>query len=258
MTELHGRWLTLEGAHNVRDLGGLTTASDRTTRSGVLLRSDALDRLTDADVATLVEVFGLRHVVDLRSSSERTERGRGPLGTVGTLRYTEVEVIPVGDLDRRRAARESAFARGEDPARIMADGYVELLEIGAPAFRVAAEAIAETDGAPALFHCAAGKDRTGVLAAVILGLLDVDAEVIAQDYHLSASAMDSLVSWIEAEFPEARSAMNAQPRQYLEAPIEAMAGFLDEVDRRYGSMEGLVDALGVSAATVSAIRDQLL
>src|SRR5262245_22644223 len=89
-------WIELEGAHNVRDLGGLRAGSGR-TRTGVLLRSDALDQLTAGDVRRLVEERGLAHVVDLRSANERVERGRGPLGAT-PLRYTEVEVIGPSDL----------------------------------------------------------------------------------------------------------------------------------------------------------------
>src|SRR4051812_23686014 len=100
---MSGGWIELEGAHNVRDLGGLRAADGR-TRRGVLLRSDALDQLTAADVERLVGGVGLAHVVDLRSATERRERGRGPLGAT-PVRYTEVEVIGPDDLARRAAAR---------------------------------------------------------------------------------------------------------------------------------------------------------
>src|SRR5690606_32200840 len=115
-----------------------------------------------------------------------------------------------------------------------------------------------SDGHPALFHCAAGKDRTGVLAAVILGLLDVPDEEIAGDYHHSAAATLDFESWLVIEFPDAKTAMTSQPREYLEAPVEAMHGFLDGVRDRFGSMEGLAVELGVSDATISALRDQLI
>jgi protein-tyrosine phosphatase len=129
------RWIDLEGAHNVRDLGGLAAAGGR-TRDGVLLRSDALDQLTAADVQRLVGDVGLAHVVDLRSATERRERGRGPLGAT-PVRYTEVEVIGPDDLARRAEARAAAFAAGQPAAQVIADGYVELLELGAPAFAAA-------------------------------------------------------------------------------------------------------------------------
>ena len=110
------------------------------------------------------------------------------------------------------------------------------------------------DGTPAVFHCAAGKDRTGVVAAVLLGLLDVPADEIAADYHATAGAMAALVDWLTLEHPEALDAMTSQPPEYLEAPIEAMDGFLVEVDRRYGSMRGLAQHLGVDDATIDRLR----
>src|SRR3954469_19380264 len=139
-------WIELEGANNVRDLGGLR-AGDGRTRTGVLLRSDELDELTPSDVRHLVDERGLAHVVDLRSAHERHERGRGPLGDT-PVRYTEIEVIGPDDLARRAAVRAAAFAAGEAPARILAEGYVELLELGAPAFAAAFGRIVEPGGTP--------------------------------------------------------------------------------------------------------------
>ena len=80
----------------------------------------------------------------------------------------------------------------------------------------------------------------------------MDHDEIAHDYHLTAAAMADFISWLAVEFPEAVDSMSSQPKEYLEAPVEAMQGFLAEVDVRYGSMEGLVDALGVGPATVAA------
>ena len=110
-------WIDLAGAHNVRDLGGLR-AGPRRTRPNVLLRADALDGLTAADVTELVEARGLAHVVDLRSGHERVERGRGALGAT-PVRYTEVEVIGPDDLARRAETRAAVVRRraaaGADP-----------------------------------------------------------------------------------------------------------------------------------------------
>jgi hypothetical protein len=99
------RWLELVGACNVRDLGGLPLRDGGVTRSGALLRADALDGLGAEDVAALADAFGLRHVIDLRSEGERIERGRGPLGDRDVV-YTEVEVVPNDALGKRQAARE--------------------------------------------------------------------------------------------------------------------------------------------------------
>jgi protein-tyrosine phosphatase len=114
------------------------------------------------------------------------------------------------------------------------------------------------DGQPALFHCAAGKDRTGVVAAVLLGLLGVERDEIVTDYHATAGAMAAFVDWLTLEYPEAIDAMTSQPPEYLEAPPEAMSAFLDAVDERYGSMVGLADHLGIPEATVARLRATLL
>ena len=93
------------------------------------------------------------------------------------------------------------------------------------------------DGTPLLFHCAAGKDRTGVVAAVLLGLAGVPHEEIAADYHATAGAMAAFVDWLTVTYPEAMDAMTSQPPEYLEAPIEAMAAFLD-AGRRAPRLDG--------------------
>jgi len=116
---VHG-WIELDGAYNVRDLGGLP-ARTGVTRSGVLLRADALDALTNDDVACLVEQRSLAHVFDLRSQSERDQRGRGRLGTT-EVAYSELEVIVEADLQRRRQERSAAFAAGADPEEVLAAG----------------------------------------------------------------------------------------------------------------------------------------
>src|SRR5258706_114549 len=111
---------------------------------------------------------------------------------------------------------------------------------------------------PAVFHCAAGKDRTGVLAAVILGLLGVDDDTIAADYGLSKAAMDSLLEWMRANVPESLDAMTDQPAAFLDAPPHAMQRVLEVVRSRYGTMAGYVEAIGVPSPVVTALRDNLL
>src|SRR5262249_58828051 len=112
-------WIQLEGAHNARDLGWMPTSGPTSgkTRPGVLLRSDALDLLTAGDVRMLQERWGLAQVIDLRSATERADRGRGLLGST-SVTYAELEVIGPDDLERRQNNRLSAFAAGDPPPRI--------------------------------------------------------------------------------------------------------------------------------------------
>ena len=190
------RWIELEGAHNVRDLGGLRAEGGR-TRDGVLLRSDALDQLTAADVERLIGDVGLAHVVDLRSATERIERGRGPLGAT-PVRYTEVEVIGPDDLARRAEARAAAFAAGAATGA----GHRRRLRRAARPRRPRPSpppsgAIAAPGGTPALVHCAIGKDRTGVLAALLLDAAGVDRDEIVADYARTSERMAPIIErWV--------------------------------------------------------------
>jgi hypothetical protein len=93
---------------------------------------------------------------------------------------------------------------------------------------------------------------------VLLGLVGVPAEEIALDYHLSALALAAFTEWVRETYPDSVDSMTSQPPEYLSAPAEAMAGFLEEVDERHGSMAGLAAHLGIPAATVDRLKVSLL
>lgn len=262
MTELTdqataSRWLAMEGAHNVRDLGGIGLTGGGVTRHGRLLRADALDALTPIDVELLASTFGLRHVIDLRSSTERAERGRGPLGTLTALSYTEVEVIPAEALSHRRDARSAAFERGDHTDVIMGDGYVELLELGAPAFRSALTALADVDGVPGLFHCSAGKDRTGVMAALLLDLAGADREEIIADYALTEERVPAIVLRLTgaASFDELAKQL---PVFSFQAKAGTMRHFLGRLDAEWGGAAGYASSIGVDDDRIAALRSLLI
>ena len=248
-------WIELDGAHNARDLGGLR-AGDARTRSGVLLRSDALHELSAADVTHLVDVVGLAHVVDLRSGAERLERGRGPLGSTG-VRYTELEVIGPDVLARRAETRAASFAAGLSPAAILSDGYVELLDLGAAAFTKAFAAIVEPGGVPALVHCAIGKDRTGVLIALCLDAAGVDRAEIVADYARSGERMAPIIArWTEAN---PSSGLTEQLAAFTAMAVpETMEQVLAHLHERWGGAGGYLMANGQSPEVIERWRAQLI
>lgn len=248
-------WIELEGAHNVRDMGGLATPIGP-TRSGVLLRSDALDLLTDADVGRLVDKTGLAHVVDLRSGVERDVSGRGRLGATGVV-YTELEVIGPEDLERRRATRAVAYSSGRQPAEIMADGYVELLELGATAFATALRRIVEPGGTPVLAHCSAGKDRTGVMIALLLDVVGVERALIVADYAVTNERMAPIVERLGAAASYERVAATA-PAFVFEAVAETMERFLDQLAERWGGAADFFRANGVGDDAMTAWRERFV
>jgi protein-tyrosine phosphatase len=232
---------------NARDLGGIATADGRMVQKGRLYRADGVQRLSGDDLDA-ARALGLRTVIDLRTQGE-VDRGRFPVEEIHVTWHN----LP---MIKRMWSEDSLVAADGDAVGFLRDRYVEMLDDGAASIAEIVALVA--DGTPALFHCAAGKDRTGVVAAVLLGLVGVSGDEIAHDYHLSAHAMAAFTEWIRENYPDAASAMTNQPAEYLGAPAEAMHGFLDHVDATYGSMHGLADHLGIDGATVARLQRALL
>jgi protein-tyrosine phosphatase len=240
------RAIAFQLVFNVRDLGGLPTLDGRTVRRGQVFRADGVHRLRGDDLLA-ARALGLRTVIDLRTDDE-VGRGRFPHEDY-PVAWHHLPVL-------RRIWSDDELVAGGSAAEFLRDRYLDMLVHGGDSIARAVELVA--GGAPALFHCAAGKDRTGVVAAVLLGLLGVSHDDIAADYHASAVAMAAFVDWLTIEFPQALDAMTSQPPEYLEAPVEAMHGFLGQVDVQYGSMERLARHLGISDAAISELRHTLL
>lgn len=232
---------------NVRDLGGLRTVDGRAVRRGQLFRGDGVNRLCDDDL-NVARGLGLRTVIDLRTAGEIGRGGRFPVQDCPVAWYS----LPL----IRRMWSDDELVATTGAVDFLRDRYVEMLTEGADSLAEIVEIVA--DGQPALFHCAAGKDRTGVTAAVLLGLVGVERQEVVDDYHVTAGAMAAFVDWLTLEHPEALDAMTSQPPEYLEAPPAAMAGFLDAVDDTYGSMRGLAEHLGVAASTIDRLQATLV
>jgi len=264
-------WVELEGAVNVRDVGGLPTVDGRRTRTGVLLRADNLQDLTDADVAELVGRRGLRTVIDLRSTGEVHLTGPGPLKAAG-LPHVHLSLIPEwdGEPDRSEVDRAldaglrdaalpalpSARRRASDPTDL-AGHYTSYVVNAGPAIAAALKVLADPSSGPSLVHCAAGKDRTGVIVALALSLVGVTREAVVADYVRSAERAERIL---------ARLASTAAYGPGLEGvtvadttPVaSSMEGFLDAVDREYGGPHGLAMSLGVDEQTVARLGARLV
>jgi protein-tyrosine phosphatase len=238
------------GAFNVRDLGGLRTSDGRSLRRGVAYRADGLHRLPPEEVRRLADL-GVRTVVDLRTASEIEVAASVVAAEPVVVVHLPIlqEVWPHDAFDEADTA---------DPVAFLVARYLEMLEEGASAIGAIFGLLAEPERRPLAFHCSAGKDRTGVIAALLLAVAGVPDDEIAEDYTTSAAAMAKLVEWVEARSPEAADAMAKQPAAFLSCPPEAMHVFLDRVRERWGSVEGYLDSIGVDGATVAAVRAALL
>jgi protein-tyrosine phosphatase len=238
------RVIDLEGCLNFRDLGGYPSREGRLVRWGQLYRSDALHLLTPADVSHLRDDIGLGTIIDLRSSAELGSEGRGPL----EREPMGFHHIPLFDGEQRRPERA--------PDESLADIYFLLAEFArAPIARVI-RVLAESE-APAVYHCAAGKDRTGVISAVLLGLLEVDDELIVADYALSGANIDAIIERLNAA-EGYRTMLSQLPPDTMHALPQTMEGFLAKVRERYGSMEGYARDIGLDEALIARLRESLL
>lgn len=244
------RLIAFAAVHNFRDLGGYPAADGRRTRWRTVFRSDGLYRLDDSDLA-LLRGLGLRSVLDLRTVEELETRGRFP------VEHHPVEFHHLPVLSRTWDERD-APAPGEPAAPFLAEMYRRMLAEGAAQVGQAIRVLAAPGATPAVFHCAAGKDRTGVVAALLLAALGVDDDVIATDYAASTEAMARMEAWFKVHEPDAHASMERQPPAFYVAPAEAMHGFLDHVRAVHGSVLELLASVGVGADEVARLADGLL
>ncbi|RHW23487.1 tyrosine-protein phosphatase [Nocardioides immobilis] len=172
------RWVDLAEVDNVRDLGGLPLSDGGCTRRGVVFRASTLQEATEADVAQLVGIRRLRTIVDLRLPAEAAREGHGLLGT----QDVEVVNLPVRKGESTLLDVVVPDSRTTDLGLL----YQQLLVGSAPSIVTAARLIGDPARHGVVFHCAAGKDRTGVLAAVLLDAVGVLAEAIIDDYVMTA------------------------------------------------------------------------
>ena len=248
------RLVALEAVHNFRDLGGYpstlgTGARGSTTRWGTLFRADGLYRLTDADVEAL-RSLGLRTVLDLRSHAELAEHGTFPHEQY-PVDFTHFPIIDsTWNIDD--------FAGASSDHELLLWAYRSMVAEGEVHFAAAFEQLARPGALPAVFHCAAGKDRTGILAMLILGSLGVPRDYILGDYALTAAGMDRMREWAARVHPEVASRIADAPSAFLAALPEALGDLHDDLVAEHGSIRAYVRAIGVRDESVDALAAALL
>jgi protein-tyrosine phosphatase len=239
------RHIKLDGCLNFRDLGGYATRDGRSVRWRQVFRSDALHLLSAADVESLRDVLRLDGVIDLRSTAEIEADGRGLIGSAA-LRFRHLPLF-----DGKTVSSEEARA-----ALSLAERYFLLAEFAKEAIGRVVTAVAESAG-PLVYHCAAGKDRTGVISAVLLGILDVEEELIVADYVATQENLDAIVERL-MESSGYRNVLSALPPDTLHADGETMISFLERIRERYGSMAEYARSAGVGEEAVERLRERLL
>ena len=236
--------------HNFRDLGGYATADGRHLAWGKVYRADGLYRLTENDVERLVPL-GLRTVVDLRTTDELSERGTFPLDR------HPVEFHHLSIIDRTWDVDE-AEQWGDDQAGFLKSKYHSMLLQGGDKVGAALRIISSADNCPIVFHCAAGKDRTGLVAGLLLAGLGVDDDVIAADFALSAAAGARTRAWAVDKSPELTERFASMPEVFYAAHPESITGLLDDLRSAHGSIRGFCHSIGVDDSHWTNLEDHLL
>ncbi len=245
--EQPARFLAWDACYNVREVGGYATEQGTTTRWQALVRADNMDRLTPEGQAALRD-YGIRTVIDLRLPEELeahpnpfavpAEPGVGP-------RYLH---LPIHD---------PAHTSDIDASESMHGAYIVIVERNKTLVASIIEAVAEAlDEGAVLVHCHGGKDRTGIVVALLLSLAGVPRDTIVEDYALSEKRLEPAYSqWLE-EQAQAQGHPVERPRWMYSRP-ETMHGLLDYLDRQYGGVEGYLESAGVTRQEMARIRDLL-
>ena len=250
------RILKINGGHNFRDMGGYRTADGRTVRWATLYRSGVMSKIDASEIATL-RSLGIVSICDLRTTRERERRPT--TWHVGS----PVEML-VRDYDMSAGVLKNLIAEGRGTAETIAGHmqaiYGDLLEEQAESYTALFRRLADGK-VPLVFNCAAGKDRTGIAAALILSALGVAREHVMTDYALTNEFMDGLVElmrqdedfsrWFGEQPESAYPLLRAEPR-YLEGMFAAL-------EERHGSLESyLANILHIDRADIESMRDHLL
>lgn len=242
------RELAWDGCLNVRDLGGHRTEDDGDTRYGAVVRADSLHQLTEDGWQSVVD-YGIRTVIDLRMDEER--EGDPPAGA-------PVELLHISLFDNDKAVFEEVDAAGDaapDAVSATREVYLLFLEHFKANVATAIRAIANAPEGGVVVHCMGGKDRTGLVTALLLGLAGVSDGQIATDYALSEERLRPRHErWLaEAETEAERERL----RRIAQTPASSIAGVLAELGRRYGGVEGYLRDAGVSDEDLALARARL-
>lgn len=236
----------LPGVHNIRDLGGLPRGGGGRTAPRRVLRACAMQGLAAEGRAALIEA-GLSTVIDLRSAAER---GAAPPPFAGIAGVETLHLPVFADLAPVSAMLDA------DPAFTLDRRYVAALDAAGPRLAAAVAAVGEARPGIVVIHCTAGKDRTGLVAALLLALAEVERTAIVGDYARTGTEGAALIAQLRA-----RAAAHAPDPRVLDiilgAPAAAMAATLDHLDTVHGGARGYLAAAGLAPARLAAAAARL-
>ncbi|MFJ9947289.1 tyrosine-protein phosphatase [Kitasatospora sp. NPDC091207] len=239
------RHIAFDSLHNFRDLGGYRTSDGRSVHWRLLYRSDSLGKLSSPADLTVFRDLGIGTVIDLRYPWEIAAKGRIPV--LDGVAYHNLSI-------EHRPYDQAEIDPDVDPWRYLADRFAEVTEDGVVEIRRVLELIATADR-PLVFHCASGKDRTGLIAALVLALLGVPEADIAADFALTELATPHLV----ADWHAANPGRALRWPGYGRAPEDVIRHVLADLTAAHGSVRAYATGtLGVDEELIGSLRARLL
>jgi protein-tyrosine phosphatase len=229
---------------NFRDVGGYPTKDGRTIRNGALFRADNLGGLKDADRERFT-ALGVRTIVDLRQPKEIDELG-------GRAPDWACDVWHNVALKNPRWLEED-YSEAEGVAPYLIARYLESAELTGGEYARVLAILADPASAPVAVHCLGGRDRTGMVFALLLDLLGVPDDVIAADYHFTERATERFMAWYRTVKPDGQF-----PPYLMTTPAEVILSVLDRLRGKYGSIEAYVVAHGLTPDAITALRELYL
>ena len=257
---LNNRHINLEDASNIRDLGWYVTKDGKSTVSGLLFRSAGLHELSEASVSILLH-RGIITDVDLRRSDQVDQRP-DILGRSDKINYIRcplyekvVEELPTSLDEKLEGSLKTNLNAIEDRYYRI---YIGWLEIHKPAIKETLITLFNPDNLPALYHCEAGTDRTGIISALILSVCGVEDELVAEDYGLSAKYL--IDSYFEEQAPPNRNRENYTWLDYQNeyCSPKVMLGIMDYIKTIYGGTENYIISLGINKSTIETFKEKFL
>ena len=221
--------ITLEGAYNVRDLGGFKCSGGNISKWKRFIRSDGLDNLTESDIKKLVD-YGVKINIDLRSDEE-CEGWKDNLCDISEVQYEHIHL-----LKGLKSYPES-----------LGGLYIESLKTCTKYFYKVFKIMIENEDKEILFHCSAGKDRTGMIAAMLLLLIGVDTKDIIENYTLSMNNLNSIIDKFSYENDESL-------KEFLGAEAESINTFLNYLRNEFNGTEGYLKFIGFNEKDIEILK----
>jgi len=258
LTKAGHRAIHLDGVFNMRDIGGLQTSTGRAVRKGLLYRADALSWISESDIHRIRDDLGISLILDLRLPKE-SERARSPLFRSQSGAATSAPLVSYVNI---------SFRCTDDPAedvvtvialsRQLSDGYKMYVEHSAARIARAVQVLAEAGSLPAIIHCSGGKDRTGVLLAIILDAIGIEHAQIIDDYAATDERMPLLMSRVSGENAYEGHRVTQLPGWAFRAMPATMEDFLNYMCNTHGGSYAWLHKQGVHSEVLDGLRERLL